>query len=93
VKKKETCKIENCKQPVKGKGYCVKHYRKWRQGEYGKARYKTCGEENCRKPCFAKGYCEEHYRTVFLGQAAGEAAPAPPAAEPKKESPGAGETT
>jgi len=92
VKKKETCKIENCKQPVKGKGYCVKHYRKWRQGEYGKARYKICGEENCRKPIFAKGYCEEHFRTVFLGQAAGE--PAPEAkAEAKKESTGAGETT
>ena len=83
MKKKETCKIENCKQPVKGKGYCRKHYRKWRQGEYGNARYKICGEEGCRRPRFAKGYCEEHYRTVFLGRAAGS--------EAKPESSGSGE--
>lgn len=77
VKKNQTCKIANCKQPVKGKGYCVKHYRKWRQGEYGKVRYKICGEENCRKPHFAKGCCAEHYQTVFLGRTAEAAAASP----------------
>ena len=84
----DSCRIENCKQPVKAKGYCKKHYRKWRQGEYGKTRYKICREENCRKPHFAKGYCEEHHRTVFLGRAAEPAAEAKTEAkaEAKKES-------
>lgn len=85
MKKKETCKIENCKQPVKAKGYCRKHYRKWRQGEYGHARYKICGEEGCRRPRYAKGYCEEHYRTVFLGQTV--------SSEAKPEGTGSGEGT
>ena len=56
MKKNETCKIENCNQPVKAKGYCAKHYRKWRHGEYGKTRYKTCGAEGCKKPRFSKGF-------------------------------------
>ena len=73
MKKNETCKIENCNQPVKAKGYCAKHYRKWRHGEYGKTRYKTCGAEGCKKPRFSKGYCEDHYNTLFLSKAAQQA--------------------
>jgi hypothetical protein len=69
MKRNETCKIENCNQPVKAKGYCRKHYRKWRHGEYGNARYKTCVAEGCRKPRFAKGYCEDHYQSLFLSRA------------------------
>lgn len=81
MKKNETCKIENCNQPVKAKGYCRKHYRKWRRGGYGKARYKICGAEGCKKPRFSKGYCEDHYNSLFLSKAVKKAEEAPAPAE------------
>lgn len=63
VKAAKNCKIEACKGVYRAKGYCTKHYRKWRQGEYGKKRYKMCGEEACRKPMVKKGRCQDHYTT------------------------------
>src|SRR5687767_2844360 len=44
------CKIKSCKRTYKAKGYCKAHYKKWRHGEYGVARYKTCKDFECRKP-------------------------------------------
>src|SRR4051812_34389548 len=43
------CKIQNCKREYRSKGYCSPHYRKWRHGEYGVARYKTCSDSACQK--------------------------------------------
>lgn len=86
MKKNETCKVENCNQPVKARGYCRKHYRKWRHGEFGGTRYKTCTAEGCLKPRFAKGYCEDHYKSLFLRKAVEKEAPAEgesPAAAPE----------
>jgi len=69
------CRVEGCKQPVRAKGYCRKHYMAWRRGAVGDHhRYKICSKEACRKPRTKGGFCDEH---------AGVAAPAAaaPAAE------------
>jgi hypothetical protein len=63
-----TCSVEKCKQPVRAKGYCRKHFIAWRRGDVGDHhRYKTCSKEGCRKPRAKGGLCDEH---------AGVAAPA-----------------
>jgi hypothetical protein len=57
----ERCQVAKCKQPVRAKGYCQKHYLGWRRGDLGKKhRYKTCSKEGCRKPATIAGRCEEH---------------------------------
>ena len=64
----ETCRVEKCKQPVRAKGYCRKHFIGWRRGAVGTHhRYKTCSKEACRKPRAVGGLCEEH---AGKGQAA-----------------------
>ena len=56
-----TCRAEKCKQPVRAKGYCRKHYFAWRRGEAGDHhRYKVCSKEGCRKPRTKGGLCDEH---------------------------------
>lgn len=68
------CRVEKCKQPVRAKGYCRKHYIAWRRGEAGDHhRYKVCSKEGCRKPRAKGGLCDEH---------AGVAAPAAEGAAP-----------
>ena len=55
------CSAEKCKQPVRAKGYCRKHFIAWRRGEVGKHhRYKICSKEGCRKPRVLGGRCDEH---------------------------------
>jgi hypothetical protein len=68
------CRAEKCKQPVRAKGYCRKHFIAWRRGEAGDHhRYKVCSKEACRKPRTKGGLCDEH---------AGVAAPAAEGAAP-----------
>jgi hypothetical protein len=68
----ERCSVDKCKQPIRAKGLCRKHYLAWRRGDLGKKhRYKTCSKEGCRKPAQFAGRCEEHRKG-----AAAEAAPA-----------------
>jgi hypothetical protein len=71
----ERCGVEGCKQPVRAKGLCRKHFLGWRRGgDVGVAhRYKVCSKEGCRKKRMYGGLCEEH---------AGKAAPAPDAPAP-----------
>jgi hypothetical protein len=45
---KGTCKLEGCSSEVVGKGYCSRHYAKWRRGALPKGRYKICTAEACR---------------------------------------------
>ena len=69
------CRVEKCKQPVRAKGYCRKHYGAWRRGKLGKKhRYNTCSKEGCRKPAVSGGMCAEHKQ----GAVAEAAAPATP---------------
>ena len=71
---KGTCKFEGCAGTVVGKGYCSRHYAKWRRGGLPKGRYKICTAEGCRKPRAAAGSkCEEHAKSKAAG---GEAAAA-----------------
>lgn len=76
------CQIAKCKQPVRAKGLCRKHFMGWRRGKVGKKhRYRTCGKEGCRKPVEAAGFCGEH-RKAKAGAAEAAAAPAPVPAAP-----------
>jgi hypothetical protein len=66
------CRADKCRQPVRAKGYCRKHYIAWRRGETGDHhRYKICSKEGCRKARAKGGLCDEH-----AGTAAPAAAPA-----------------
>jgi hypothetical protein len=57
---KGTCKFEGCSGAVVGKGYCTRHYKRWRQGALPKGRYKICTAEACRKPRASGSKCAEH---------------------------------
>jgi hypothetical protein len=80
---KGTCKAESCDKPVQGKGYCERHYRKWRKGLLGKPRYRTCTEEGCRKRRVRRSLCAEHFAKKHTKTAAAKAPPeaAPAASE------------
>jgi hypothetical protein len=55
------CRAAKCKQEVRAKGYCRKHFLAWRRGDLGnKHRYKICSKEGCRKKRVQGGHCEEH---------------------------------
>ena len=70
-----TCKVEKCKQPVRAKGLCRKHFIGWRRGKVGKKHpYKICSKEGCRKPATFNGRCEEHTRSKKAAEAAPDAA-------------------
>jgi hypothetical protein len=87
----KSCKIASCQREYRAKGYCETHYRKWKQGAYGLARYKTCGDLDCRKPMVRNrhGYCEDHYQNYYVkGMAVAKAAPAEKAPAEKKEAAG-----
>lgn len=81
------CKIKSCKREYRAKGYCRMHYKKWRRGEYGMARYKTCKDFECRKPMAQNrhGYCEDHFQNYYVKgmEVHKVVAPAAPAKEEK----------
>ena len=58
----ERCGVEGCKQPVRAKGLCRKHFMGWRRGaDVGVApRYKVCSKEGCRKKREFGSLCAEH---------------------------------
>lgn len=82
---KGTCKADSCDKDVRAKGYCDRHYRKWRKGVMGKPRHRSCNEKDCGKAQHRRGLCEAHYAKQFTKKvaepAAAAAAPAEAAAE------------
>ena len=69
------CKADKCKQPVRAKGYCRKHFIAWRRGKVGKKHsYKICSKEGCRKPATFNGRCAEHTRSKKAAEGAPAAA-------------------
>jgi hypothetical protein len=84
---KGTCKAESCEKDVRAKGYCDRHYRKWRKGEMGKPRYRSCNEKGCNKPRARMSLCSDHFTAKHSKKPAEAAAPAPAAeAAPATES-------
>lgn len=83
-----SCKIKKCKRSYKAKGYCTFHYKEWRNGKFGMARYKTCGHMECKKPMSLNrhGYCEDHFQAIYVKGTVTTAAPAEEKAPEKKES-------
>ncbi len=77
----KTCKMKSCKRGYRAKGYCVSHYREWRNGKFGIARYKVCSNSECKKPQGVNrhGYCEAHFQNYYV-KGIEEAKPAPVAA-------------
>lgn len=87
----KSCKVTSCKREYRAKGYCKAHYKKWRQGTFGLARYKTCGALDCRKPMVMNrhGYCEDHFQNYYVkGMEVAKAAAAEKPATEKKEAAG-----
>lgn len=79
----KACKVASCKREYRAKGYCASHYREWRNGKFGMARYKACSDMMCFKPMATNrhGFCEEHYQNYYVkgmeqAKVAAEAAPA-----------------
>lgn len=62
------CTFSSCKRPYRAKGYCGFHYKEWRQGKFGKARYKKCSDGMCtQKSMYNRhGYCEKHYQDYYI---------------------------
>lgn len=58
---KGSCKAEGCSSDVRAKGYCDRHYRKWRKGLLGKPRHRSCTEKGCGKARSRRGLCEPHF--------------------------------
>jgi hypothetical protein len=58
------CSIEGCEGPVKARGWCTKHYMRWRA--HGDPTYErpksTCSIEGCDRPVEGRGWCHKHYR-------------------------------
>jgi hypothetical protein len=69
---KGTCKAEGCEKDVHGKGYCERHYRAWRRGKMGKARYTPCHTDGCTKPAVRRSLCPVHFESTH-GKGAAQA--------------------
>ena len=60
------CKDAECNSNAISKGYCDKHYRRFKK--YGNAKTvhkhvnKTCIDDECNNNAISKGYCDKHYR-------------------------------
>lgn len=59
------CKIVNCGKTKRTKGYCSKHYQRYRKyGDALKSKYehdKRCLVKNCFNKYHGYGYCLKHY--------------------------------
>ena len=55
------CKITGCESPHEAKGYCSKHYVKFK---YASGGGRPCKLPECKKTHYAKGFCRYHYYTI-----------------------------
>ena len=66
------CIHEACRKPVRCRGLCESHYRKWKRGSISVPRVpprkgmpaqgRVCSSENCDRGADAKGLCLMHYK-------------------------------
>jgi hypothetical protein len=69
------CAVDGCELPSRAKGWCEKHYTRWRHhGDplivhpRGPIRSNfVCSVDGCDKPAKSKGLCPAHYRRSRLG--------------------------
>ena len=71
---KDPCAIEGCDRPSNSqKGYCLKHYKRWkRHGDASVTRTTRqeigCKVDGCQSPHAARGWCKQHYyRWYYTG--------------------------
>src|SRR5699024_9385572 len=62
----KTCSIENCGKNIVARGWCVKHYYRWkRNGDPERlvsSDYPdTCSVDNCDRKFYAHNLCQKHY--------------------------------
>jgi 5-methylcytosine-specific restriction endonuclease McrA len=73
------CSVEDCQEVARVRGWCNRHYRRWRQTGDVRAgvpfqehqRGRVCSRDDCDKPALSKGLCKRHYmqaRTERLHQ-------------------------
>ncbi|MFG3660250.1 HNH endonuclease [Streptomyces sp. NPDC047706] len=59
-----TCSIEGCDDRLIARGWCSKHYQRWKTHGTPNAPGKTrrgCTVDGCDRPRFGQGYCRLHY--------------------------------
>ena len=63
------CTIEDCSDIARGKGYCWRHYNKWRRhgDPVWKFVQRTCSVETCATSARVGGMCDMHYRRTRNG--------------------------
>ncbi len=65
---KRRCSVGGCDGPHEGRGYCSKHYQRWKKhgdvhwSDGRQRRAPICSVEGCDGPHAAKGYCNLHYQ-------------------------------
>lgn len=64
---KSTCSVDECPRPVYGRGWCNKHWQRWRK--HGDPQYvappkprPTCSVSECDRVVDARGMCSMHYK-------------------------------
>lgn len=80
--KPSECSVAGCTDPPRSRGWCAKHYERWRQHGDPTATLRTPNSESpsvcivrgCGRPHLAKGYCTLHYNRARRSEDVGEAA-------------------
>lgn len=61
----DTCSIEGCDKPIRARGWCIKHWKRWyRHGDpmtVMAQQRATCEVPGCNNPAHGHGYCIAHY--------------------------------
>lgn len=66
-----TCTIESCGGRIQARGWCSKHYDRWRKhGDPTKTVNRAhtdgpCELDDCSEPMYAKGWCKHHYNRNY----------------------------
>ena len=60
------CSVEGCGSPVKARGWCAKHWNRWRRNGHPtslpRAKLRPgCSASGCTRPRAARGLCRTHY--------------------------------
>lgn len=56
---KRTCSVEGCEGPVLARGWCNRHYRRWRRETFPSQI--ACSVVGCEKPARDRGWCSGHH--------------------------------